>query len=184
MRSASLVGAARVRPRRLAAESGAGVANRAVVESVLQRADEPGELLAYWTGTHGRRVPKPVKRGIADAVAAALQRARRAQVRQRRTRLRMADVLDLAHPLAGRRLAGRPVPVRAGPPPATTSVAVPAALRVIAAQRGADGVAGRAAARVVPAHRRGGRAAAGRDDVGVGVRLAAGADDEGRCGRR
>jgi hypothetical protein len=42
---------------------------RQIVDSVLQRADEPGEALAYWTATYGRAVPKPVKRGIADAVA-------------------------------------------------------------------------------------------------------------------
>jgi hypothetical protein len=38
------------------------------VDSVLQRADEPGEALAYWTATYGRAIPKPVKHGIADAV--------------------------------------------------------------------------------------------------------------------
>ncbi|MEU6249730.1 hypothetical protein [Glycomyces sp. NPDC047010] len=36
---------------------------------MLQRADEPGEALAYWTATYRRRIPKPVKRGIADAAA-------------------------------------------------------------------------------------------------------------------
>lgn len=39
-----------------------------MIASVLRRPDEPGELLAYWTATYGRAVPKPVKRGIADAV--------------------------------------------------------------------------------------------------------------------
>ncbi|MGW7465173.1 alpha/beta fold hydrolase [Streptomyces xantholiticus] len=39
-----------------------------VIATVLQRADEPGELLGYWTARYGRRIPKPVKRGIADAV--------------------------------------------------------------------------------------------------------------------
>jgi hypothetical protein len=43
--------------------------NRQLVGSVLHRADEPGEMLAYWTSRYGRTVPKPVKRGIADAVA-------------------------------------------------------------------------------------------------------------------
>lgn len=38
-----------------------------MIASVLRRPDEPGELLAYWTATYGRAVPKPVKRGIADA---------------------------------------------------------------------------------------------------------------------
>ena len=35
---------------------------------MLLRPDEPGELLGYWTSMYGRNVPKPVKRGIADAV--------------------------------------------------------------------------------------------------------------------
>ncbi|MGW1022663.1 TROVE domain-containing protein [Streptomyces sp. NPDC002577] len=68
MRTASLVGAAEYVKARLDAGATHGPANRQVVASVLQRPDEPGELLAYWTATHGRNVPKPVKRGVADAV--------------------------------------------------------------------------------------------------------------------
>lgn len=41
---------------------------RAVVRSVLQRADEPGEMLAYYTSRYGRSVPISIKRGIADAI--------------------------------------------------------------------------------------------------------------------
>lgn len=41
---------------------------RAVVRSVLQRADEPGEMLAYFRSRYGRSVPIAVKRGIADAI--------------------------------------------------------------------------------------------------------------------
>ena len=41
---------------------------RAVVRSVLQRADEPGEMLAYYTSRYGRSVPIAIKRGIADAI--------------------------------------------------------------------------------------------------------------------
>lgn len=39
-----------------------------MIDSVLRRADEPGELLAHWTSAYGRRIPQPVKRGTADAV--------------------------------------------------------------------------------------------------------------------
>lgn len=42
--------------------------NRQIVNAVCQRADEPGELLACWTALYGRAIPKPVKRGLADAV--------------------------------------------------------------------------------------------------------------------
>lgn len=52
---------------RLAAGLAGG--NRQLVDSVLRRGDEPGEMLAYWTSRYGRAVPQPVKRGVADAVA-------------------------------------------------------------------------------------------------------------------
>ncbi|MPY60033.1 TROVE domain-containing protein [Streptomyces spongiae] len=68
LRTASIVGAAEYVKARLDAGATHGPSNRQVVDSVLQRPDEPGELLAYWTSTYGRAVPKPVKRGIADAV--------------------------------------------------------------------------------------------------------------------
>ena len=41
---------------------------RKLVSGALQRADEPGELLAYWHSLYGRNEPKPLKRGIADAI--------------------------------------------------------------------------------------------------------------------
>jgi len=41
---------------------------RAAVRSVLQRADEPGEMIAYYRSTYGRSIPIAVKRGIADAI--------------------------------------------------------------------------------------------------------------------
>lgn len=41
---------------------------RAVVRSVLQRADEPGEMIAYFRSRYGRSIPIAMKRGIADAV--------------------------------------------------------------------------------------------------------------------
>ncbi|MFF3287703.1 TROVE domain-containing protein [Streptomyces sp. NPDC003023] len=68
MRTASIVGAAEFVRARLDAGAVKGAYNRNVVASVLLRADEPGELLGYWTSRFGRNVPKPVKRGIADAV--------------------------------------------------------------------------------------------------------------------
>jgi hypothetical protein len=68
IRTAAVVGAAEYVKARLDAGATDGPSNRQVVDSVLQRPDEPGELLAYWTATYGRTVPKPVKRGIADAV--------------------------------------------------------------------------------------------------------------------
>lgn len=68
IRTAAIVGAAEFVKARLKVESAAGRGlNRQVIRDVLQRADEPGELLAYWTTHYGRKIPKPVKRGVADA---------------------------------------------------------------------------------------------------------------------
>ncbi|MGW6875134.1 TROVE domain-containing protein [Streptomyces xanthophaeus] len=99
MRTASLVGAAEYVKARLDAGATDGPSNRQVVDSVLRRADEPGELLAYWTATYGRNVPKPVKRGIADAVrrlynGASLLKYDSPSGRQA---YRFGDVLNLVH---------------------------------------------------------------------------------------
>lgn len=90
MRSASLV---------MAAEyvRAGGPNGRAVIASALRRADEPAEMVGYWIGRYGKRLPQPVKRGVADAVVrlynenAALKYAGDKGVR-------MADVIELVHP--------------------------------------------------------------------------------------
>ncbi|WP_063021566.1 TROVE domain-containing protein [Nocardia niwae] len=96
MRSAALVGAAEFAKARLDADA-AGM-SRQVIDSVLQRADEPGELLAYWTSVHGRAVPKPVKRGIADAVRRLYDERALLKWDSTARAFRFADVLQLAHP--------------------------------------------------------------------------------------
>jgi len=65
MRTASLVAAGEAAKALLDAGLPGG---RQIVNSALRRADEPGEMLAYWHARHGRNEPKPVKRGIADAI--------------------------------------------------------------------------------------------------------------------
>ncbi|MCP2336262.1 hypothetical protein [Actinomadura rupiterrae] len=66
LRIPAIVGAcAFVRERR---ERGQDGMSRQVVGSVLQRADDPGHLIAHWRHLYGRAMPKPVKRGLADAV--------------------------------------------------------------------------------------------------------------------
>lgn len=52
MRTAALVGAAEFVKARI--DAGEPGHSRQAVDSVLQRADEPGELLGYWTSRHGR----------------------------------------------------------------------------------------------------------------------------------
>ncbi|WP_033260778.1 hypothetical protein [Amycolatopsis vancoresmycina] len=66
MRYPALVGAAAfVAGRRERGEHGL---SRQVIAAVLRRADDPGHLLAYWGSAYGPSLPKPVKRGVAEAV--------------------------------------------------------------------------------------------------------------------
>lgn len=103
MRSASLVAAAESVKARLDAiksgvEVGNGARNREIVNAALQRADEPGELLAYWTSRYGRAIPKPVKRGTADAIGRLYNERGLLKYDTDSHGFRFADVLDLVHP--------------------------------------------------------------------------------------
>lgn len=97
MRTASLVGAAAYVRARLTAGQGGGPSNRSVIDSVLQRADEPGELLAHWTSVYGRNVPQPVKRGIADAVRRLYTSRSLLKYDTASKDFRFGDVLNLVH---------------------------------------------------------------------------------------
>ncbi len=66
MRYPALAGAAAFVAGRLS--RGENGISRQVIASVLCRADDPGHLLAYWAAEYGPSLPKPVKRGVADAV--------------------------------------------------------------------------------------------------------------------
>lgn len=107
MRTASLVGAAEFVHARLQVEKTPGLAaiegvgphsNRSVVASVLQRADEPGEFLGYWTSKYGRRIPKPVKRGIEDAVGRLYNERALLKYDTASKGYRFGDVIELVHP--------------------------------------------------------------------------------------
>ncbi len=119
MRSASIVAACDAVKARLDAGSGAsdnlgdhmtvgyqtrdmtaGGHNRAMINAACQRADEPGEVLAYWTSRYGRAIPKPVKRGVADAVARLYTEYSLAKYDGDSRGFRFADVIDLVHPAA------------------------------------------------------------------------------------
>jgi len=91
MRSAAVV---------MAAEyvAAAGQHGRSVVARALQRPDEPAELLGYWLSTYGRRIPMPVKRGVADAVRRLYNERAVLRYDGLTRRLRMADVIELTHP--------------------------------------------------------------------------------------
>jgi hypothetical protein len=91
MRSAAVVMA----PEYVAA---GGAGGRSVVARALQRADEPAELLGYWLANHGRNVPMPVKRGVADAVRRLYTERAALRYDGLSRQLRMADVIELTHP--------------------------------------------------------------------------------------
>ena len=105
IRTASLLLAAEAVHARLAAGK-VGDGNRELITSVLQRADEPGELLAYWKhrwgvirddGTAQLRLPKPVKRGVADAVTRLYDEAAFLRYDGEAKAVRFGDVLELTH---------------------------------------------------------------------------------------
>lgn len=130
MRSAAIVGAVEVVRAWLGAQrSGSGVdrtklsteldqwqatrgkdkrgAARALIDAVCQRADEPGEMVAYHFARYGRKLPMPIKRGLADAVRrlyteySALKydtATRGGGGRVNSGAFRFADVIELVHP--------------------------------------------------------------------------------------
>ncbi len=103
LRSAAIVGAAEAVRARLVAGVGPGpVTNRSLIDSVLLRADEPGELLGYWTSRYGRAIPKPVKRGVADAVLRLYSERSLLKYDTASHAFRFGDVLDLVHPATDR----------------------------------------------------------------------------------
>lgn len=97
MRTASLVGAAEYVKARLDAHATEGPTGRQVVASVLRRPDEPGEFLGYWTSTYGRNIPKPVKRGIADAVRRLYGEKSLLKYDTASKGYRFGDILNLVH---------------------------------------------------------------------------------------
>jgi hypothetical protein len=76
--------------------------NRHVISEVLSRADEPGEFVAYWMANFGK-LPKPVKRGIADSVLKLYNEYAVLKYDTTSHDIRFSDVLNLTHakPRAG-----------------------------------------------------------------------------------
>ena len=71
---------------------------RAIVSSAIRRADEPGEALGYWFANYGRKLPAPVKRGIADAVVKTYSQYSLAKYDTPSHSFRFGDVIELVHP--------------------------------------------------------------------------------------
>lgn len=93
MRTASVVGA--VEAAFVMAQEGTP-GGRQIVAASMSRADEPGEALAYAMG-YGRTVPKPVKRGIADAATRLYTQYSALKYDTASKGLRFGDVLELTH---------------------------------------------------------------------------------------
>lgn len=94
MRSASLVAAAEgVRARTEAGLAGEG---RRLVDAALQRADEPGEFVAYWRSRFGKE-PQPVKKGLRDAVLRLYDERAALKYDTPTSAVRFADVIEIVH---------------------------------------------------------------------------------------
>jgi len=103
MRSASLVAAAEFVKARLDAKvpetPGMDTGpSRKVCDVACQRADEPAELVAYWISKYGKALPKPVKRGVGDAVRRLLNERSLLKYDSQGDAVRIGDVIELVHP--------------------------------------------------------------------------------------
>lgn len=84
----------------LAAEyvAAGGEGGRAVVNSVLQRGDEPAEMIGYWHSRYGRAMKMAVKRGVADGATRLYSERSALRYDGLGRGIRMADVIELTHP--------------------------------------------------------------------------------------
>lgn len=94
MRSASLVLAAEA--AKACVDAGQD-GSRVLIASVLQRADEPGEMISYWHTHFGRNLPMPLKRGVADAAARLYSERTFLKWDSDSRGVRFADVIRLCH---------------------------------------------------------------------------------------
>lgn len=74
---------------------------RKIVAASMDRADEPGEAVAYWLGNYGRKIPKPVKRGIGDAAQRLYNERSLLKYDTPSHAVRFGDVIELCHPRGG-----------------------------------------------------------------------------------
>lgn len=74
---------------------------RATMCQVLQRADEPGEAIAYHLATYGRRMPKSMVRGVADAAQRLFTEYHTLKYDTESKAVRFGDVLELTHAKPG-----------------------------------------------------------------------------------
>jgi hypothetical protein len=83
---------------RRGAASGEKMELRRLVAAALQRADEPGEMIAYWTSRYGRPIPNSIRRGIGDAVTRLYTEYSTLKYDTAKASIRFGDVLALCRP--------------------------------------------------------------------------------------
>jgi hypothetical protein len=71
---------------------------RRLVAAALQRADEPGEMIAYWTSRYGRPIPNSIRRGVCDAVTRLYTEYSTLKYDTGKASIRFGDVLALCRP--------------------------------------------------------------------------------------
>lgn len=94
MRTASLIGVVEASKAMVEAKI---PGSRKMVYFMLTRADEPGEMIAYLYNTYGRKMPKPIKRGIADAIQGFYTEWTALKWDTASHGVRFGDVLELVH---------------------------------------------------------------------------------------
>lgn len=72
--------------------------NRRILAAACLRPDEPGELAAIWMAEYGRKMPKPVKRALADLARKLYTEYGLLNYDTASHAIRFGDVLALAHP--------------------------------------------------------------------------------------
>lgn len=105
MRSASIVGAVEA-AKALSAMQSSGlkpknvddsqVTPRQIMDSVLRRADEPGEALGYWLNVYGKPLPKWLKRALGDAALRLYTQFNILKWDSPRNPVRFADVIEFS----------------------------------------------------------------------------------------
>lgn len=74
-----------------------------LIDSVIARADEPGEVLAAWRATYGRKIPSAVKRGINDGINRVWNEYSVLKYNSKsKGKYSFADVMNLTHPKMAR----------------------------------------------------------------------------------
>jgi len=75
-----------------------GPNGRSVIDSAIQRADEPAEVIGYYRSRIGRALPQPIKRGVADAARRLYTERSAMKYDSDSAGYRPADVIDIVHP--------------------------------------------------------------------------------------